>query len=149
MLPQMPRELRGAIFSYLESRNIKNLRATCLALKEVIHLHIDRVFLSANHLNIEVFRAIADHDTSRRGVTEIVWDDARLSRGPELEEEHSTTLTTTPTTLWQRTHALSGSKRAAKKPGVRNMAASHPTRPWGWRSRGLTTKRSCKPRTRF
>lgn len=41
-------------------------------------LRLDRVFLSANPLNIRVFRAIADHEHFRHRVTEIVWDDARL-----------------------------------------------------------------------
>lgn len=50
-------------------------------------LHFDRVFISANSLNIQVFNAIANHETYRHQVSEIVWDDARLRTGPELEVE--------------------------------------------------------------
>ncbi|KAI5463744.1 hypothetical protein BGZ63DRAFT_413267 [Mariannaea sp. PMI_226] len=85
----LPTELRDAIFSYLENRDIKNLRATCSSLKEAICLSFGRVFLSANPLNIQVFRAVANHDTFRHGVTEIVWDDVRLLREPEFPDERS------------------------------------------------------------
>ncbi|EWY82849.1 hypothetical protein FOYG_14937 [Fusarium oxysporum NRRL 32931] len=50
-------------------------------------LHFDRVFISANSLNLQVFNGIANHQVYRHQVTEIVWDDARLSSGPEREEE--------------------------------------------------------------
>ncbi|KAH8198351.1 hypothetical protein TruAng_007506 [Truncatella angustata] len=45
------------------------------------------VFLSANPLNIEVFRSIAKHDTFRHGVVEIVWDDTRLMEDVDSDEE--------------------------------------------------------------
>lgn len=35
-----------------------------------------------NPLNRDVFRGIASHDKFRHRVTEIIWDDARLVRGP-------------------------------------------------------------------
>ncbi|TGJ78375.1 hypothetical protein E0Z10_g10389 [Xylaria hypoxylon] len=45
---------------------------------------LDRVFISANPRNIEVFKAISNHDVYRAQITEIVWDDALLaSTGPE------------------------------------------------------------------
>lgn len=43
---------------------------------------IQRVFLSANPLNIEVFRGITGHNKFHHRVTEIIWDEARLVRGP-------------------------------------------------------------------
>ena len=49
---------------------------TCKILSERAPLHLDRVFLSANPRNIEVARAIADHETFRHGILEIIWDDA-------------------------------------------------------------------------
>ncbi|KAJ5509684.1 hypothetical protein N7527_011827 [Penicillium freii] len=55
---------------------------SCVQFKNASILRIDRVFLSANPLNVEVFRCIAGHDKFRHGVTEIVWDEARLARGP-------------------------------------------------------------------
>lgn len=63
--------------SHLDNRSIKNLRLTC-RLFRVIKLRISRVFLSANPLNIHVLRSIADHDVYRRGITELIYDDARL-----------------------------------------------------------------------
>lgn len=48
-----------------------------------VELRLQRVFLSANLLNIKVFRAIADHEKFRHKITEIVWDDARFTRGPQ------------------------------------------------------------------
>ena len=60
-LPQLPRELQDAIFVFLKPDNIKNLRATCSSLANALPLHFDRVFISANSLNIQVFNAIANH----------------------------------------------------------------------------------------
>jgi hypothetical protein len=50
---------------------------TCKVLGDITPLSFSRVFLSANSLDIEVFRAIADY-SFRHGITEIIWDDARL-----------------------------------------------------------------------
>ncbi|KAF9879264.1 hypothetical protein CkaCkLH20_03497 [Colletotrichum karsti] len=44
------------------------------------HFRIQRVFISANPRNVEVFRAVAEHESFRHRVQEIVWDDARLLR---------------------------------------------------------------------
>ncbi|KAM0443331.1 hypothetical protein ACHAQK_003694 [Fusarium lateritium] len=87
ILPKLAKELHEAIYTHLESEDIKNLRATCSAMAKVIPLSFDRVFISANSYNLKVFRAIADDEIIRHQVTEIVWDDARLSTGPELEED--------------------------------------------------------------
>ncbi|KAL7949191.1 hypothetical protein V8C42DRAFT_362574 [Trichoderma barbatum] len=65
--------------SHLDNGSIKSLRLTC-RLFGTIELRISRVFLSANPLNIQVFRSIADHDVYRQGITEIIYDDARLYR---------------------------------------------------------------------
>ncbi|CAG8902816.1 unnamed protein product [Penicillium egyptiacum] len=76
-LPSLPPELWQSILSHLSNSDIKSLRLTCRRFGDS-SLRIKRVFLSANPLNIEVFRAIADHKTFRHDVTEIVWDDARF-----------------------------------------------------------------------
>ncbi|KAJ6140187.1 hypothetical protein N7471_006673 [Penicillium samsonianum] len=81
-LPTLPFELWGCIASYLSSSDIKNLRLSCVQFKNASILRIDRVFLSANPLNVEVFRCIAGHDKFRHSITEIIWDEARLARGP-------------------------------------------------------------------
>jgi hypothetical protein len=46
--------------------------------KERSLLRLDRVFLSVNLRNIEVFRAIADHEEFCHRVKEVIWDDAQL-----------------------------------------------------------------------
>ncbi|RBR23673.1 uncharacterized protein FIESC28_03469 [Fusarium coffeatum] len=79
----LPAELYQKIISCLKKDSVKNLRATCATLNKITPFIIDRVFISANSLNIQVFRAIADSETFRHNVTEIIWDDARLSIEPE------------------------------------------------------------------
>lgn len=82
-LPALPFELWGYIGSHLSNADIKTFRLACSQFNNAVFLRIDRVFLSANPLNIKVFRSIASHDQFRRRVTEIVWDEARLPRGPQ------------------------------------------------------------------
>ncbi|CAD6440489.1 a29442a7-0189-467e-acc5-9ad5d1ee8f85 [Sclerotinia trifoliorum] len=72
-------ELLTAIVSCLPNPDLKSFRLTCKALGEEVPLHFDRVFLSANPRNIEVARAIADNEKFRKGVKEIIWDDALLA----------------------------------------------------------------------
>ncbi|KAI2469995.1 hypothetical protein F4781DRAFT_201683 [Annulohypoxylon bovei var. microspora] len=81
-LISLPVELLTSILSYLPNRDVKNVRQTCTLLLGVARLRLSRVFLSANPRNISVFRAIADHETFRKEVSEIVWDDARLVKYP-------------------------------------------------------------------
>ncbi|KAI2619601.1 hypothetical protein GGR54DRAFT_639926 [Hypoxylon sp. NC1633] len=76
ILVRLPAELLESVLIYLPNRDIKNLRLTCSFFRGAAHLRLTRVFLSPNPLNISVFRAIADHETLRGGVTEIIWDDA-------------------------------------------------------------------------
>lgn len=90
-LVRLPAELLNAILSQMPNRDLKCLRLTCGFLRDRAHLRIDRVFISANSRNVEVFRAIADHETFRTGVTEVIWDDARLKtwepEDPELDDD--------------------------------------------------------------
>lgn len=78
LLLKLPKELLDAVTSQLANIDIKRLRGVNRAARDIVPLRLQRVFLSANPLNIEVFRAIADHEGFRKNVTEIVWDDARL-----------------------------------------------------------------------
>jgi hypothetical protein len=71
-------ELLAAVTSYLPNRAIKNLRLACRVLRDRVALRLDRVFLSANPRNVEVLHAVADHETFRHRVFEIIWDDALL-----------------------------------------------------------------------
>lgn len=79
-LTLFPPEIIGNILSGLDNRAIKSLRLTCRRFSAIAGLRINRVFLSANPLNIQVFRAIADHDELRHRIVEIIYDDARLWR---------------------------------------------------------------------
>ncbi|RGP62625.1 hypothetical protein FSPOR_9204 [Fusarium sporotrichioides] len=87
LLIQLPAELQNAIYDFLDVVSIKNLRTTCRALAKAVPLHFNRVFISPNSLNIQVFKAIANQETFRHQVTEIIWDDATLPAGPDLEAE--------------------------------------------------------------
>jgi hypothetical protein len=75
---RIPPELIASITSYLPNSAIKNLRLTCRTLRDGAILRLNRVFLSANPRNVEVLRAIADHETLRHKISEIIWDDAQL-----------------------------------------------------------------------
>jgi hypothetical protein len=77
-LLRLPVELLVFISSLLPNRDIKSLRLTCRRLFSCASLRLTRVFLSANPRDVEVFRTIADHETYRRQIVEIIWDDARL-----------------------------------------------------------------------
>jgi hypothetical protein len=84
-----PPEIFSLIVSFLPNKDVKTLRLTCKAFGEITPLSSSRVFLSANSLNIRVFRAIADHPKFRQEITEIVWDDARFVSAPlEWEDVH-------------------------------------------------------------
>jgi hypothetical protein len=81
-LAHLPAEIIIIIASCLPNSGIKTLRLTCKTLCNTVRLRLDRAFLSANPLNITVFRAIADSETFRHGVRELIWDDARLIKDP-------------------------------------------------------------------
>ncbi|KAL4900879.1 hypothetical protein BDW74DRAFT_182462 [Aspergillus multicolor] len=83
----LPLEMILMFDIYLPNGSKKALRQTCKALCRTVRLRIDRTFLSANPLNITVFRAIADSETYRHSIKEIVWDGARLISAP-LGEFH-------------------------------------------------------------
>lgn len=83
----LPGELLIEVASHLPGRDVKNLRLTCHAVGSLVRLRIDRVFLSANPLNVAVLKAIADNETYRHGVFELIWDDARLLEPPEAIPE--------------------------------------------------------------
>ncbi|KAI8156250.1 hypothetical protein K4K49_008106 [Colletotrichum sp. SAR 10_70] len=86
-LTGLPTELSGAIFAHLPNSDLKKLRLASRRFSKVVspHLSFKRVFMSASNHNIQVFRNIANHETFRHDVREIVWDDARFM--VSLEEE--------------------------------------------------------------
>ncbi|KAK8076143.1 hypothetical protein PG994_003415 [Apiospora phragmitis] len=75
-LAHLPVEVHAHILSYLATSDRQNLRLVSTYFQHKTPLQLTRVFLSANPRNINVFRAIADHEALRNGVTEIIWDDA-------------------------------------------------------------------------
>lgn len=78
-IEKLPAEVLLLITNELSNRGFKNLRLTSRFFSTV-SLRIRRVFLSPNPRNIDVFLAIANHDTYRSRVVEIIYDDARLPR---------------------------------------------------------------------
>lgn len=91
-LDRLPVELLAAVLSFLPGRDIKNLRLTSKSVCSRTPLRLYRVFLSANPRNIEVLRAIADHDGLRHGVFEIVLDDALLGHISNSEPQSANDL---------------------------------------------------------
>lgn len=77
-LTHLAPEIYTLIASCLLNLDIKNLRLTCKVLWKRSPLHQDRIFLSANPRNIEVALAVADHETYRHKIVEIIWDDSRF-----------------------------------------------------------------------
>jgi hypothetical protein len=75
---RLPPEIIKTIVDQVPNSTIKNLRLTCRFYLETVALRLDRVFISANPRNVEVFTAIANHDAFRAKITEIIWDDALL-----------------------------------------------------------------------
>ncbi|KAL2823033.1 hypothetical protein BJX63DRAFT_417418 [Aspergillus granulosus] len=61
-LAKLPTEIIQIITSYLPNSDIKTLRLTCKPLCNTVQLRLNRVFLSANPLNLAVFLAIANND---------------------------------------------------------------------------------------
>ncbi|KAH0432157.1 hypothetical protein CcaCcLH18_06655 [Colletotrichum camelliae] len=74
-----PFEIAALVFSHLDNSDIKNLRLSCKKLANLAspHLRFKRVFIGASPLNVEVFRAVAEHEIFRRDIREIVWDESR------------------------------------------------------------------------
>ncbi|KAM0522940.1 hypothetical protein ACHAPE_001429 [Trichoderma viride] len=79
-LEKLPLEVFKIVTTYLANRDIKNLRLASKCICRRAPLRLERVFLSANPRNVEVFLAIADHPVFRERITEIVWDDAQLAK---------------------------------------------------------------------
>lgn len=86
----LPPELCMLVETHLSNRDIKSLRLVCKDYCTKYRLRLQRVFLSANPLNVHVFRSIAEHETFRHSVHEIIWDDARLRDDRRREEVYNT-----------------------------------------------------------
>ncbi|KFY79547.1 hypothetical protein V499_01479 [Pseudogymnoascus sp. VKM F-103] len=84
---RLPPEIVKIIVDQVPNSTIKNLRLTCRFFSETVDLRLDRVFISANPRNVEVFTAIANHEVFRAQITEIIWDDAILYVRPMPRSE--------------------------------------------------------------
>ncbi|KAJ5018804.1 hypothetical protein K4K57_003619 [Colletotrichum sp. SAR 10_99] len=99
-----PFEICALVFAHLDNCHLKALRLTFKKLAHLVspHLRFNRVFISASPLDVQVFRAIAEHDIFRHNVREIVWDDARYEKPPpdfvtfEGEYDDECVITLTP-----------------------------------------------------
>ncbi|CZS78178.1 unnamed protein product [Fusarium graminearum] len=76
LLQKLPNELFHSILDRLPNRDLKSLHLTCRCLGSQVLLRLNRVFISANPLNVKVFLAVASHEVFRQQVKEIIWDDA-------------------------------------------------------------------------
>ncbi|PCD44342.1 hypothetical protein AU210_003420 [Fusarium oxysporum f. sp. radicis-cucumerinum] len=85
LLGRLPAEVLNQVFYQLHNIDLKTLRQACTYIKDATHLRLNRLFLSPNFRDIEVFRAVADHETFRFQVTEIIYDDARFDPAHEME----------------------------------------------------------------
>ncbi|KAG5789087.1 hypothetical protein H9Q69_011854 [Fusarium xylarioides] len=93
ILDRLPLELLKQVIYTLPNADIKNLRLTCSYLGNISLPRFNRVFISANPRDIEVFTLIANHDIFRFKVTEIIYDDSRFDhslrrRYEEIIEEY-------------------------------------------------------------
>ncbi|KAJ3472668.1 hypothetical protein NLG97_g10803 [Lecanicillium saksenae] len=100
-LSTLPIELRDEILSFLVWQDIANLRLLCREYSKVFLPKGERVFVSANTLDIQVLYAIANNEILRHRVLEVVWDDSRFQRIEENHEgiEHDSALWT-----WRISH---------------------------------------------
>ncbi|KAL3473697.1 hypothetical protein BJX99DRAFT_233136 [Aspergillus californicus] len=89
-LLHLPAELLVLIGNYLPNSALKALAQTCRKACNSVRPRLERVFLSANPLDISVFRAVAESETFRYGVKEIIWDDARFSSEDDLRSNGQT-----------------------------------------------------------
>lgn len=106
-LKSLPAEILNQIISNLPNIDIKNLRQTCIYFKDIARPRINRLFLSTNLKDIQVFRAVADHEFYRYEVTEIIYDDVRFSHADDIDSESDYDITddigdATGTPLWFR-----------------------------------------------
>ncbi|KAH7140371.1 hypothetical protein B0J13DRAFT_446626 [Dactylonectria estremocensis] len=72
---RLPSETIAAICSQLPNSSIKDLRLSCVSLSAIACLRFDRVFLSAQPREIEIFHNVANSDKYRGRLGEIVYDD--------------------------------------------------------------------------
>lgn len=82
---RLPPEIVKIIVDH--NSTIKNLRLRCRFFLQRVALRLDRVLISANPRNVEIFTAIANHEVFRAKITEIIWDDALLSVRPVPRNE--------------------------------------------------------------
>lgn len=83
----LPAELLQLILPGLRGCDVKNLRLACVSLSRLVHLRLERVFLSAHPRDIEVLNGVANHPEYRERVRELIYDDAQLLESRLTNEE--------------------------------------------------------------
>ncbi|QPC69589.1 hypothetical protein HYE68_000341 [Fusarium pseudograminearum] len=89
-LSSLPPELGDYIASFLTNRDIKSLRLTSSSVCRIVTLRLQRVFIGANPRNIQVAYEVANHETFRTRVQEIIWDGTYLGWDGSTIWENST-----------------------------------------------------------
>lgn len=88
-LSSLPPELGDYIASFLTNRDIKSLRLTSSSVCRTVTLRLERVFIGANPRNIQVAYEVANHETFRKRVKEIIWDETYFNRESVAMRDYS------------------------------------------------------------
>ncbi|KAK6710171.1 hypothetical protein SNK05_004648 [Fusarium graminearum] len=88
-LSSLPPELGDYIASFLTNRDIKSLRLTSSSVCRIVTLRLERVFIGANPRNIQVAYEVANHETFRKRVKEIIWDETYFNRESVAMRDYS------------------------------------------------------------
>ncbi|VUC34893.1 unnamed protein product [Clonostachys rosea] len=78
---ELPMEILNQISSALPNSALKELRLTCSFAHTVFRLRFNRVFLSRNKHDLDVFFQVANSETFRHQIVELVWDQSRFCLG--------------------------------------------------------------------
>jgi hypothetical protein len=85
-LLKLPEELLVLVGSLISNKEIKQLRLASRECRDHFILRIERVYISPNATNLEVFSAILEHPQYRPQIKQIIWDDALLEEFVPQEE---------------------------------------------------------------
>ena len=88
-LLDLPTELLRHVLIFLARRDVKTVRLVCKKLKAHAELRINRVFVSAHRIDIDVFNSVTSHPEFRNNVEEIVWDNLCFERFYENHERNA------------------------------------------------------------
>ncbi|KAL7628434.1 hypothetical protein AAE478_002637 [Parahypoxylon ruwenzoriense] len=84
---RFPAEIVNKICDEAPNSTIKNMCLICRFYLGVALLRLNRVFISTNPRNVEVFKAIAGQKFFPTQIIKIIWDDALLYGGPPVPRD--------------------------------------------------------------